>query len=434
MFIRKMSQFVKRPYFEIVTQALVVSTALIAACPAAYANGGGPGNGGDAVLLNGKWTLLDLAEAGITRSSRFEKARTNFKLYYGKGEKAHRSLIRGIVNEVFGDQRFTAPFREALSAKLTYSGFDTVTLVAAMRLYQWQLTNAELRNIGDERSTLDLSKLKTIQLAVRLDDRVQIYAPVFLQMDLLNQVALVFHEIIYSLVKPIADENENLYQPSWQARSQVVCEFADQSGPCESLAEKKYAKDRHVFEASNTVLSLTTFGTSKTATYGEPNGEETYELYSDNAEIVICDGFPGETLRIPQRGRRSTALPGAGAIPKNCVVINIMHTQYGRGDFAPRSDIERFCNGKTKGEVVALGVMPSVFWRLEELVTETGPTRRPVVSEGVSEYSNAPMYSAGQARAFSSTEGCIAVATGMASIIDKEDRKHSSDFRHLFAK
>src|SRR5690606_18510027 len=120
---------------------------------------------------------------------------------------------------------------------------------AVMRMYQWQLTDAPLRQIGDEKSTLDLSQMNVKQLAIRLDDRVQIYAPIFLEMDLLNQVATIHHELVYALTTPIPQENGIVFQPSWQARSHVACVFSGY-GNCGTMAEKTYSEGRYVFEGT----------------------------------------------------------------------------------------------------------------------------------------------------------------------------------------
>jgi hypothetical protein len=245
---------------ETVATAIAIAAALYSACPSAFAGGGGPGNGGDAVYspgvffgYGGTWEVLDLAEAGIKTSPRFDQARKDFKKNYSKRRS---SYVRGIVYETFADPRFTTSFKEALSAAIQYAGLDRANLLAAMRLYQWQLTDGKLENVGDERSTLDLSKMRVEQLAIRLDDRIQIHAPIFLEMNLLNQVALVYHEIAYALTKPITD-GSGTYQPSWRARSWVASYFAV-GGTHPNLASVTYTKDQYVFNAMSDVTDLVT--------------------------------------------------------------------------------------------------------------------------------------------------------------------------------
>jgi hypothetical protein len=372
-FIRKSNRsFV----LETVVTAAVIAASMFIACPAAFA--GGPGNGGDAVFINGKWTLLDLAEAGITVSPYFEGRRTYFQ-----HAKTEGSLARGFVNSVFIDRRFTPEFRAALAATLN-SYQDSPALIAAMRMYQWQLTDAPLLNVGDEHSTLDLSKMKVAQLATRLDDRIQIYAPIFTKMDLLNQVATIHHELTYSLTKPIADSDGTLFQPSWQARSRVACVFSGREG-CGSMAGKMYAKGKPIFESS----PLSYIGYFATA---QAQDGTQYPIYREHPTLVLCDMYAEElTVRTAVNG----ALYGDPVLVKGlpnskCVTMGSimgMTSPTNRIPFGGHG-VDSFCtvnqNGnvtkKTSGQMKVYDVATNVFWEFEELSTATGSTRRPVVA------------------------------------------------------
>src|SRR5690606_5975245 len=137
MFSLKRQSFRKSKKLETLATALTIGAALIAACSSAYSKeGGGPGNGGDAVFLNGKWQLLDLAEAGITKSEFFDDALSYMEKHRSK---PHSSLSRAFVYATFVDSRFTPAFKEALAATL-HQSIDAPTLMAVMRMYQSQTT------------------------------------------------------------------------------------------------------------------------------------------------------------------------------------------------------------------------------------------------------------------------------------------------------
>lgn len=412
---------------ETLASAVAVAAALYAACPCAYAAeksgrpGGGPGNGGDAVLLDGKWTLLDLAEAGITVSPAFERMRARFKKY---NAKPNRSLARGFVNEVFTDRRFTPEFKEALASTLN-TNQDGPALIAVLRMYQWQLTEAPLRNVGDERSTLDLSKMRIAQLAVRLDDRIQIHAPIFTTMDLLNQVATIHHELVYALTKPIAAADGTFFQPSWQARSQVACTFGERD--CGAMESRMYAKGKPIFES--TPLHYIGHFTTVSAQDGVQ-----YPMYQEHPQLVLCGAYADElSLRMPVNGALSGSpildkgLPTDSCVPMGTLLGMTSKTnQIPFGGTGPDSFCTTNRNGivakKTAGQMKAYDVTSSYFWEFEPLETATGSTRRPVVL-GKSPVGNAPNSRFIGESSFATYEECLSQAqNALAKLVERTKR------------
>ncbi|MGZ3704946.1 MAG: hypothetical protein ACXWP1_02960, partial [Bdellovibrionota bacterium] len=115
--------------------------------------------------------------------------------------------------------------RELLSRKLEditkISGGLSAAVLHAIQSYTWSLVPYELVRVPDEDTPV---KLPLVQLAVRKKDQILISGKLFSQLDPKNQVALIFHEAIYALLKPVAAgadwgwREEDKWQPAFDAR------------------------------------------------------------------------------------------------------------------------------------------------------------------------------------------------------------------------
>lgn len=356
---------------------LAVASSLALSAPALAMKGGGPGNGGDAVLVDGKWTLLDLAEAGIKKSESFEKDRLDFINRFQKTG----SLVKGFVEERFDAPGFSQAFKDALSATIENSGLDRMTLFAVMRMYRWELTELPLTNVGDEQSTIDLEKVESAQLAVRLEDRIQIYAPVFAKMDLLNQVSTVIHEIAYALAIPEMTKDGYLAQLSPRARG-WVSEFMV-GKRSKSLTDLYRPDGKPVFEGSNSVRSIHGILRSAGQTFAAT-------AYTGDRAVMLCDQGISSFHPVPQ-GRATVRYtesiePGRNN-NANCYTIGLMAKNQDERKIVimpERNSYESIVDSLCKKGLTEMYLYlesQAVVWRFITYASHTGETFRPVVLE-----------------------------------------------------
>lgn len=353
---------------ETVATAVAIAAAIYSACPSAFAaehGGGGPGNGGDAVLINGKWTLLDLAEAGIVRSDQFDKTLADYRKYHWEGH-----YIRGYVASQFRDPRFSAAMKDGLAAMLENSGPDQAVLLATLGVYSWELVDARLMQVGDEQSTLDLSKLEVVQLGVRRDNRIQIDSRAFAKLDALNQVAFVLHELAYALTIPQKAEDGSLYQPSWKARSYVASRFQRYSRHG-SMAEEAYSKDNYVFEGTNNVRNV--LGAISGSVYGDPEVIFSKRpLYSPQVAGAGRNDFSYMTITEDSRVKHEPC-NDCRLVPISVENRTITERPYNV------SSAESVCDDLQANKLYAYEVVRAVTIVMETLETAEGRTMRPTV-------------------------------------------------------
>ena len=156
------------------------------------------GNGGNAVLIDGKPYLLDLVEAGLEKNPVI----SNLPVPAFIQERTLKKL---------GQRKFDlAPLNQALARILLVDEELARSLLKAVEMHNWFFTDQPLTGIVDDDSAVALPK---IQLAIRRVTTVVINSVLWVQMDAANQAALVLHEVIYSLLKPekIMENGEDLY-------------------------------------------------------------------------------------------------------------------------------------------------------------------------------------------------------------------------------
>jgi hypothetical protein len=162
------------------------------------------GNGGDGIEIDGKLYVLDLVEAGVEDAP-----------YVGPVDRI-APMIRRRIEAHFSQTHFPV---ELIATKLAdIEAVDPVMahiLLRGMELYNWRLVNGGLVDIQDENSLLDYANLS--QLAIRRNSTIMINRVLWERLDAANRAALVFHEIVYALVKPVT-AGERLTQDSVVAR------------------------------------------------------------------------------------------------------------------------------------------------------------------------------------------------------------------------
>jgi hypothetical protein len=156
------------------------------------------GNGGDGIEIDGKLYVLDLVEAGVE---------------IGNLNPHHSDDLEGLEKlRVRLANRIPRSASEALALKLqrlqSASPVFAEVLLQAIELYNWRLVNSALVNIKDENTLLDYENL--VQLAIRRNANILIDRTQWERLDAYNQSALILHEVIYALVKPIEGKQDSV--------------------------------------------------------------------------------------------------------------------------------------------------------------------------------------------------------------------------------
>jgi hypothetical protein len=169
------------------------------------------GNGGDALLINGKPYLLDLVEHGIEKSPYFDS------------KVAIVSDVDQGVEKAFTS--FSVPkqlLKEKLSELYATDEAAAIGIVGTMVMYDWSLVDTPLVDINDVNSPLEFPAQNLVQLAVRLDRSISIRKDLWEKLDDANKTALLFHEALYALVLPQDDgSGKTKFQDSGLAREMV---------------------------------------------------------------------------------------------------------------------------------------------------------------------------------------------------------------------
>ncbi|KYG62319.1 hypothetical protein AZI87_17500 [Bdellovibrio bacteriovorus] len=147
------------------------------------------GSGGAGILKDNRIYLLDLYEVGLPEPL------------------IDSSVIpdEDILNRAKAMPHFTDDESMIFAQKMTEirrkaPRFANVLLLALSK-YQWYLVDTPLAVIKED-TPLDLENMQLVQIANRLETRVRIYRPYWESMSPKSKVALVIHELVYSIHRP----------------------------------------------------------------------------------------------------------------------------------------------------------------------------------------------------------------------------------------
>lgn len=149
------------------------------------------GGGGDLVYVNGKYYLLDLLEAGVEENPYIDHSITPNPDYV---QRLNSVLPAGFPNELIAKKMTEIERLNKMTA---------LVLIRTIEAYQWKLVNSALLDIQDEFTDLDIPRQNLLQLAVRKSSTILVDRDLWKKIDVGNQVALVFHEVIYALHPPV---------------------------------------------------------------------------------------------------------------------------------------------------------------------------------------------------------------------------------------
>jgi len=200
---------------ELKTGFTLAVTALLALSSIAWAEHG-PGNGGNAVLMeDGKYYLLDFVEAGIERSSHL--ADQPVRLF--KGSKRKLKIRRWASRHLV---IFPADTQELILQQLerleSFNPYASAVIMGAIRMHSWVFVNYPLKDVLLDDGYLSIPSQMVTQVAVRGGKIIRIQKQIWEKMDSFNQMGLVFHEALYSLISLTKDLNGSLKQESWKVR------------------------------------------------------------------------------------------------------------------------------------------------------------------------------------------------------------------------
>ncbi len=155
------------------------------------------GNGGHGIIEGEKLYLFDLWEAGIEQDEMENSTRLL---------KNHPKLVRFFqwhVKDLFSD--LDRPFVEALSLKMAeLYMIDPILGLAtseAMELHVWSFTTKPLKRLPLNETIHEFSDGVIVQLANRSGRTVYLNQKAWEKLDMKNKIALVFHEIIFSMLQ-----------------------------------------------------------------------------------------------------------------------------------------------------------------------------------------------------------------------------------------
>lgn len=170
--------------------------------------GGTEGHGGDAVLKNGKYYLLDLVEAGLETSGKID---SDYKYCMGAATDVNNGRCHwypqyssnGSYQSLFGKDVY-----QAITNNLVrLPDFEALIVLQTMGLFNWNFVSLPLTPIRDVHSPIDLSVTPIYQLAIRTGRTITVNSLIWNQMDTLNKAALITHEALYAMVRPVASVN-----------------------------------------------------------------------------------------------------------------------------------------------------------------------------------------------------------------------------------
>ncbi len=183
-------------------QWLILSLLLLAGCAASRApenptSHAEIGNGGHGVVIAGRVYLLDLVEAGLEQTEIQRRSALTF--FWDPSRAAiHQRLVRVLDPKVFPCR----PIAAKLGALGDVDPLLAATLLQAIELHTWSPVNQIFKKLSVPGEILKVNESDVLLIANRRGRTIYLSLPVLALMNPTNVTALVFHEVIYSLLPP----------------------------------------------------------------------------------------------------------------------------------------------------------------------------------------------------------------------------------------
>ncbi len=193
------------------------------------------GNGGHGIKFGDKIYLYDLWEAGIEKGPKFPFSINPNHCESGSKEvlkqlqriltlnENTRTFFNENLQKTFpGQDKMVADLSDRLSVIFALNSVLAMSLYESIQAHNWIFTDVELNNLRLPHPVHKLSDGEVLLLANRVGRFIYLFNKSWVAMDLWNQVGLILHEAIYSLLPPqkvmLAGGRETLRQDGRRAR------------------------------------------------------------------------------------------------------------------------------------------------------------------------------------------------------------------------
>lgn len=192
---------------------------------------------GNAIYKNNSFVLLDFYEA-------FADQKPYFEPNYSEHTPSQFKLLKAWenrINENFELQHDLALNKKIASKMASIQNLDPIlafTLFEALKMYNWSLVDSPIQVIRNSETVIQGETV--YQLAIRNDRTIYIAQPIWKQMALDQQVGLIFHEIISSLLPKMSALRERqivsyFFSKSFlESSNEVQMKKLEQLLPCQS--------------------------------------------------------------------------------------------------------------------------------------------------------------------------------------------------------
>ncbi len=154
------------------------------------------GNGGEVFRLGQTYFVRDLVEASVHHDPYFHCSLTS---------EIEAKLDLKKLDQIGIDKTLLA--QKLCDLDFVYPGFSQV-FVSSLNFHSWTLIDETLGQLPDDGPLLNLKFGARKQLANRTLFNIRIQAQIWQQLNPENKIALIFHEVIFSLLKFSCDDLE----------------------------------------------------------------------------------------------------------------------------------------------------------------------------------------------------------------------------------
>ncbi len=151
------------------------------------------GNGGFAVVVDGKLYLQDFFESGLHKNPVLSSRRPQ-KTYFQDLVQNSFGHMEGISQEVLDGVVVKLEDIEKIDPIFAY------ILALGIGKYTWRMVTFSWQDTHDNGGVLDGSNIEFRPVALRQEKIIRIGVQNWQQLDAANQVGLIFHEMLYALV------------------------------------------------------------------------------------------------------------------------------------------------------------------------------------------------------------------------------------------
>lgn len=168
------------------------------------------GNSGEVFLINKQYFVRDLVEASVHTNPAFNCVISYPDLKAPSPHLEHLDI----------DMRLFE--RKLCDVESVYPGIAKF-FISAIQMHSWTLVNENLNLLPDDGPLLASTEYERVQAANRTLSNVRLQKQIWSQLDPENRIALIFHEVIFSLLKYDCVDNVcSIYQQSARVAREIT--------------------------------------------------------------------------------------------------------------------------------------------------------------------------------------------------------------------